>query len=144
MLSTKPTTYAPWLAFFRLECVRAALSLEQSRTLEARILGVVQSDVLPQTLRQVLMGAPVLEVPWIASGYGIEAAAAGFEVTALTALLAGQVLQLEHTGIISPSVRASLEYSLGELLPNTAPMAQAAARGRLRAVIDCLPNGIKA
>lgn len=135
---TQPITNQ--LAFFRLECARAALTLEQSQQLEQRILGVLQSDVLPEVVSQTLRGAPLLEIPWLASGFGVDHAATNFEVMALGILVTGQILRLEQVGVVSPSVRASFEYGLGHLLPNSSALAMAGSRDRLRAVLNSSPQ----
>ena len=141
---TPKTAYAPWLARFRLECARAALTLEQSQTLETRLLEGALNPAMPEAVRVVLREAPLQEIPWLALSFGIERAAEAFELTAMTSLIAGKASQLESGGVLSPSVRASLEFTLAELLPNTSGAAHGAARDRLRAVLHSSNGYLKA
>ncbi len=133
-----------WLTFFRLECARAALSIDQSRNLEQHICQIIAFPRLPTGMQQILCQAPLLEIPWLVTSFGVELAAQSFEVTILTCILTAQVIRLEETKILSSAVRACFEYSLIQLLPNTSTLAVAETRERLRLVLDLSQASIQA
>jgi hypothetical protein len=130
------STNTHWTARLTQIATRANLSFEARAELQAFLESQVFAAHIPSQIGDMFAGELLERAVLDAKDHGVAVAVAKLHLVLGLILVTASSVSLERLGLVGPSVPSSLEFALGQVLPEVPPMHSHALRVRLRCALE--------